>query len=121
MQPSVSSGDFVVATRPRRIRRGDVVVLRRRDGLEVCKRVVGLPGEHVAVREGRVLVGGEPLHEPYAKPGGASGEWSLGPVEYVALGDDRSSSTDSRTFGPVDRSAILGVVRARYWPRPGLV
>lgn len=121
MSPTLEDGDYVVALRPRGLRRGDVVVVRRPDGLEVAKRLVGLPGERVRVRGGAVTVDGTPLREPYASGSGPPGEWVLGRDEYVVLGDARARSTDARTFGPVRRDAVLGVVRARYWPRPRLV
>jgi signal peptidase I len=97
MAPSVQPGDYLAVTRRRRIARGDVVVVRRpgRD-MELLKRVVGLPGERAHGVE-------------------------LGPDEYLVVGDNAALSTDGRTFGPVRRDAILGVVRFRYWPRPGRV
>ena len=121
MRPALDDGDFVVAHRPTAVRRGDVVVVRRPDGLEVVKRVVGLPGEDVVVDRGRVSVDGFPVEEPYASGEGPPGSWTPGPAEYVVLGDDRSRSTDSRSFGVVRREAVRGVVRARYWPGPRLV
>ena len=101
MAPALRPGDWVVAVRPRRVRRGDVVVVEdpRTPGFELVKRVAGLPGDRV---------GG----------GSASGVVVLGPDDYWVLGDSPSRSTDSRSFGPVPRSAIRGVVRFRYWP-PG--
>lgn len=96
MRPALRPGDWLVATRRGAIRRGAVVVVRHPErSLDLVKRVAAVPGDEV---EGRVL----------------------GPHEYVVLGDDPGSN-DSRAFGPVPRSAIEGVVRFRYWPRPGLV
>jgi nickel-type superoxide dismutase maturation protease len=95
MAPTLWPGDYLVATRPRRIRRGDVVVVAHPTRpLEVVKRVVALPGE---AAEGR----------------------TLGPDEYLVLGDNPLQSTDGRSFGPVPRGSIGGVVRWRYWPSPG--
>jgi type IV secretory pathway protease TraF len=97
MAPTLLPGDWLVATRRGRLRRGSVVVLRHpRGGPDLVKRVAALPGEEV---DGR----------------------PLGPEEYLVLGDDPGASTDGRSFGPVTRSAIEGVVRFRYWPRPGRV
>lgn len=117
MRPALDDGDFLVAVRARRLARGDVVVVRRPDGLEVVKRLVGLPGERVRVAGGRVRVDGLPLEEPWAHGDGPAGEWHIGPGEYLVLGDDRSRSTDGRSFGPVARGDVRGVVRLRYWPR----
>lgn len=122
MAPTLLPGQFLVATRPRRIHRGDVVVVRLpRRGIEAVKRVVGMPGERVRVVAGRAEVGGRKLNEPHARGTGMSGEWSLGAGEYLVLGDDRGESTDGRTFGPVPAEAIVGVVRFRYWPRTARV
>jgi signal peptidase I len=122
MAPTLVPGQFLIATRPRHLRRGDVVVVRLpARGIEAVKRVVGLPGERISVTNGRAEADGRALAEPYAHGVGVSGAWSLAEGEYLVLGDDRSQSTDGRTFGPVPREAIVGVVRFRYWPRAGRV
>jgi signal peptidase I len=122
MVPTLLPGQFLIAARARRIRRGDVVVLRFAEpGIEAVKRVVGLPGERVRVVAGRVEVNGRPLHEPHAHGEGASGEWSVGAGEYLVMGDNRESSTDGRAYGPAPREAIVGVVRFRYWPKAGRI
>lgn len=122
MAPTLLPGQYLVATRPRHIHRGDVVVVRLpRRGIEAVKRVVGLPGERVRVVAGQAEIDGRRLHEPHASGTGVSGEWSLGAGEYLVLGDDRGESTDGRTFGPVPGEALVGVVRFRYWPRAGPV
>jgi signal peptidase I len=122
MAPTLLPGQFLIATRARHVHRGDVVVVRLpARGIDAVKRVVGLPGERVSVVDGRAAVEGRALVEPYAHGGGASGEWTLGDRDYLVLGDDRSESTDGRTFGPVPVEAIVGVVRFRYWPRAGRV
>lgn len=122
MAPTLFPGQFLIATRPRHIHRGDVVVLRLPlRGIDAVKRVVGLPGERVKIVDGRAEVDGRRLNEPHAHGTGVSGEWSLEEGEYFVLGDDRGESTDGRTFGPVPRDTIVGVVRFRYWPRAGRV
>lgn len=121
MAPGLRPGDYLLAVRPGSIARGEVVVARRGGSLEVVKRVVGLPGERVRVEDGRVWVEGRELSEPHASGTGPPGEWSLGPGQYLLLGDQRDRSTDGRSFGPVSAEEIVGVVRLRYWPRPGRV
>jgi signal peptidase I len=97
MLPTLRPGDWLVATRRGSIRRGSVVVLRHpRRGLDLVKRVASVPGDRV--------------------PDGI-----LGPEEYLVVGDNPAASTDGRAFGPVAREGIEGVVRFRYWPRPGPV
>ncbi|MGH2739211.1 MAG: signal peptidase I [Actinomycetota bacterium] len=120
MAPGLVNGDYLVATAPRRIVRGDVVVVRLPER-EVVKRVIGLPGERVRLESGRVSVEGRSFREPYAHGAGPSGSWVLGPDEYVVLGDQRDRSTDGRIFGPVRADAIVGIVRFRYWPSPRIV
>lgn len=94
MLPTLRQGDWLVATRARTVRRGDVVVLAHPSGrLDLVKRVHGVPGD---------LVDGH----------------TLGPDQYLVMGDHPDASTDGRTFGPVVREAVEGVVRLRYWPRP---
>jgi signal peptidase I len=121
MRPTLEPGQRIaVAPLVRPPRRGDLVVLaspRARD-LEVVKRVVGLPGERVRLRGGRLEVGGVPLPEPYlgGAPSAGELELALGPAEYLVLGDHRAASTDGRDFGPVPADALTGHVRFAYWP-----
>ena len=121
MSPALEAGQFVVAIRPRKLRRGDVVVVRLPGFPEMVKRVVGLPGERVEVHGGRVQVGNRLLHEPHVSGAGPDAFWHLGDGEFAVLGDNRARSTDSTSFGPLPMSAIAGVVVLRYWPRAGLV
>ena len=103
--------------------RGDVVVVRGgdRERNRHLKRVVGLPGEEVAVGEGRVWIDGAEFFEPYlaARPrtsGLEEGHWTLSEAEVFVLGDNRMASTDSRSYGPVASRRIEGRVWLRYWP-----
>lgn len=91
------------------------------------KRVIGLPGDKVDVRLGKVYVNGKLLDEPYV-PEEYRDQMSAGPVtvpedHYYVLGDHRGSSNDSRNWGPVPRPAIYGKAVFAYWPlaRMGMV
>ena len=99
--------------------RNDIVVidLPHMDELLV-KRVVALPGEVVEIRKGVVYVNGEPLAEPFPHDMTPydMAPLTLGPLSYLVLGDNRSNSNDSRSFGPVTLDQILGRVWLRYWP-----
>ena len=104
--------------------RGDVVVLRDpgQPGVDCVKRIVGLPGEHVKVEQERVMVNGQQLTETYVGKSATSetqspSQWALGDHEYLVMGDNRKDSRDSRAFGPVDLSYIVGKAWVRYWPR----
>jgi signal peptidase I len=123
MQPNLHTGQFVLADRTAYLlgppRRGDVVVVRPPPAPDEAfiKRVIGLPGETVAVAGGVVRVDGRPLVEPYiAAPPNYAGAWTLAPDEYLVLGDNRTNSSDSHIWGPVRRDAILGKALAVYWP-----
>jgi signal peptidase I len=125
MEPTFSTSERVIVDRVTMLlggpSRGDVVVLDspRNDEL-LIKRVIGLPGEVIVLREGRVYVNGRLLEEPYVEEfctsRSCSGTWELGADDYFVLGDNRTHSLDSHSFGPVQRSAIKGIARLRYWP-----
>ena len=119
MRPTLDPGQRIaVAPLLRPPRRGDLVVVRRPGRLEVVKRVVGLPGEQVRLRAGRLEVDGRPVPEPFLPGGSGAGELDLrlGPAQYLVLGDHRAASTDGRDFGPVGADAVVGRVRFAYWP-----
>ena len=87
-------------------------------GKVLIKRVVGLPGETIAIEEGAVHINGQPLDEPYVVyRDKRSAPPVVVPLDSIyVLGDDRPNSGDSRQFGPVLRSSLLGVAVLRYWP-----
>lgn len=84
----------------------------------LAKRVIGLPGETIAIVAGTVLIDGVPLKEPYVTF--ASSEdvepWLLGSNEYWVMGDNRRDSMDSRAFGPVLREEFRGEIAGMFWP-----
>ncbi len=99
--------------------RGDVVVLRLEGAHDMLiKRVVALPGETVAVQGGQVFVDGMPLTESWAvRQGGPDYPPTLVPEGHVfVMGDNRSHSNDSRSFGPVPLKNIIGHAVFIYWP-----
>jgi signal peptidase I len=86
---------------------------------ELIKRVIGLPGETVEGRNGRVYVGSRPLQEPYLSANTLTSDF--GPVTVPAgdvwvMGDNRSESSDSRVFGSIPKSTIVGRAIWRVWP-----
>lgn len=100
--------------------RGDIVVLDppSHTGIPLIKRVIGLPGEVIAVQEGHVLINGEVLPEPYLpEPTRGTYPPRLVPEGHVfVMGDNRSASNDSRAFGPIAYEHIVGKAWLRYWP-----
>jgi len=104
------------------ISRGDVVVFWYPNDRtkSFIKRVVGLPGETVEIRQGRVYVDGKSLEEPYILPAYLDSN-NFGPFvvpahQYFVMGDHRDSSNDSRMFGPVPAEYIYGKAVFAYWP-----
>ena len=100
-------------------RRGNVVVIDAPDQSEMLiKRVVGLPGETIELRNGQVYIDGEPLTEPWiVNPGGGSyGPLTIPPLHVFVMGDNRGASNDSRSFGPVAIEHIVGHAWFSYWP-----
>jgi signal peptidase I len=114
------------------IQRGDVVVFKYPEDPErdFIKRVIGLPGETLEVREKKVYIDGRPLDEPYVhylQPAGAYGEFAAydvreqyGPVtisegHYFVMGDNRDNSQDSRYWGFLPRHYIKGKALVVYW------
>ncbi len=105
-------------------RRGDVVVLRlpERGSELLIKRVIGLPGDTIEIRDGIVYINGEALDEPYViyRSHETMAPRVVPPLTVFVLGDNRSASNDSRSFGPVHRDHIIGRAWLSYWP-PALV
>lgn len=101
--------------------RNDIVVLDLDNVDEMLvKRVIGLPGETMDVRGGNIYINNEPLREqmPHelSLPPHFPHPIELGANEYYVLGDNRSNSNDSRAFGAIQRSEIVGKIWLRYWP-----
>lgn len=121
MEKAVFPGDRLFVAEGSGIRRGDVIVLRvparqsRTSGLFI-KRVIGLPGDHVACCDarGQITVNGKPLDETYVYPGNRpslSGfSVTLGRGQIWVMGDHRNISVDSRKWGPVPVSGVVGRV-----------
>lgn len=109
------------------VRRGDVVVFNSQQLKEhLIKRVIGLPGETIEIRESEIRVANTDRPEGFIVAEGAyldanvytSGavQVALGADEYFVLGDNRTGSYDSRFFGPIKRAEITGRAWARLWP-----
>ena len=99
--------------------RGDIVECRFPGRVDTyVKRVIGLPGETVEIRDGRTYIDGAAISEPYVFSIPEDYSVTLGENEYLVLGDNRSESYDSRAedMGPIGAEDILGRVRLCAWP-----
>jgi signal peptidase I len=88
---------------------------------EYIKRVIGLPGERVEGHDGRVFVDGRELVEPYLPQGPTTRDFdpvTLGDDQLWVMGDNRENSSDSRFFGPIRVSTIVGRAFVKVWPVP---
>ena len=144
MKPTLNVGDRVlvnkVSYRLHDVNRGDIVVFETPPKAEdangtikdLVKRVIALPGETFSAHNGVVYINGRPLKEPYLQKGVQTCAPNSGPTcrngegdiadtkipsnDILVLGDNRSASKDSRFFGPIKESSIVGRVFVRIWP-----
>jgi signal peptidase I len=110
--------------------RGDIVVFnppadwaQDPNGTPYIKRVIGVGGDTVDIHAGHVYVNGKQLIEAYVfegqttdMPDNGSQTWKLGTDELFVMGDHRQESQDSRDFGPIEKSSVIGRAWLRYWP-----
>ena len=104
------------------IHHGDVVVFRypRDHTKSYIKRIIAVPGDRVRIEAGRVYVNDKLLDEPYVPARftdeRSQPEMTISEKQFFVMGDHRSVSFDSRSFGPVDRDLIYGKASFVYWP-----
>lgn len=128
MSPAFENGDYLIidqiSYRLRSPQRGEVIVFKHSPSRRYIKRIIGLPGETVEIKDGRVVISSQ--KEPYALdeldylPSDifTRGETliSLAEDQYFVLGDNRYASADSRRWGSLTREDIIGRVFLRAWP-----
>lgn len=131
MLPTLRIGDYLLVNKfiywfhP--IRRGDIIVFKfpQDETRDFIKRVVGLPGDTLEIRDNQVLIDGRPLHEAYAVYSappllGPPGAYHLGPVvippaRLFMMGDNRDNSLDSRAWGLLDEAKVVGKASVIYF------
>ena len=137
MYPTLDDQDYLIATkidyRLHDPQRGDVIIMRDPfdNSKDFIKRVVGLPGEQILIKDGKTYINGRLLDEPYIRhdqpwtnnanwppPGSfnAGQPFTIPRGEYFVMGDNRNASSDSRIFGPVQRDRIEAHAWVRIWP-----
>jgi len=123
MMPTLQDGQYLVISKliywihpPER---GDIIVFRppNNPDEDYIKRIVGLPGEQIEIQNGELWVDNVSFEEPYiVAPSHYSGSWDLEAGEYFVLGDNRSNSSDSHSWGMLPRENIVGKAWLCYWP-----
>ena len=107
------------------VHRGDIVVFkappeeRTAQIKDLVKRVIGLPGDTIEARDGQIYINDRLLNEPYLPKGTRSDDLPRQVVpagSYFMMGDNRGASSDSRVFGPIKRSTIIGRAFVKMWP-----
>ncbi len=125
MQPTLYPGDYVIVNQiaykldpiPHR---GDVIVFKYPpdpEAIPYIKRVIGLPGDQIHITSGKVFINGELMFEPYLKvTTNRGGDWTVPEGQLFVMGDNRNNSSDSRTWGFVPLSNIIGRAELIYLP-----
>ena len=124
MSATLANGEVMFVTKPEYLmgdpQRFDVVICHypNRGNTNFVKRVVGLPGDTVEIKEGYLYVNGEKYEESYIthRPDYQLSAYTVPEGQYFLLGDNRSNSNDSHIIGPIDRDMIKGHVRSVFWP-----
>ena len=130
MEHTLEPGQYVLVDKltPRLdpYKRGDIVVFlppnAPPDSVPYIKRVIGVGGDVVDIHDGHVYINDQQLEEPYVYPGqtteasGGQDHFVVPKGELFVLGDHRQNSSDSRVFGPIPESTVIGRAWLRYWP-----
>ena len=126
MTPSINDGDWLIVAKASYFfsdpERGDVVVFQPPEKVHsdyaFIKRVIGLPGETIEIKDGKTIVNGIPLEEEYLRenPTYTMGKKYIPMREYFLLGDNRNNSNDSHSWGAVPRDNMIGKAVITYWP-----
>lgn len=122
METTLHEGEYVIVDKVsyalREPQRGEIVVLKRAGQPDLIKRIIGLPGEMLEVRDGRVYINGQPIDEAYIRGpiGQVTAPQPIPPGHYFVMGDNRNNSSDSRAFGAIARQDIVGRAWIIYWP-----
>jgi signal peptidase I len=125
MEPTLATGEYVVVNRlSYRLgtpQRGDIIVFHPPldPQEEYIKRVIGLPGDKVEVRNGTVYLNGQPLDETYLNTKtNYPGMWRVPAGQLFVLGDNRNNSSDSSKWGTIAMDSVVGKAILIYWPPP---
>ena len=125
MVPTLQDGEYVLVNRLAYRNglpdRGDIIVFvsPQSSGLDLIKRVIGLPGDSVRIFDGVVQVNDQTLEEPYIAAAPVyNGEWNVPEGNLFVLGDNRNDSSDSHAWGLLPTENVIGKAVLIYWPIP---
>lgn len=135
MEPTLHDGNLLMVNKMiydlKEIDRFDVIVFHANEEEDYVKRVIGLPGDHIAYKNDILYINGEPVKEPYLEPfreeaeGQLTNDFTIEEIteetvvpegKLFVLGDNRQKSYDSRDIGFVDVATVVGKVDVLYWP-----
>lgn len=125
MLPTLHDGEFVLinklAYQTGSPTRGDIIVFRSTTtpGLDLIKRIIGLPGDRIIIQGGKVMINGSPTDEPYINSVPYyNGTWQVPAGNLFVLGDNRNDSSDSHLWGFLPLQNVVGKALLIYWPPP---
>lgn len=125
MRPTLEDGEFVLVSKVSykfgEFQRGDIIVFHfpLNPDEELVKRIIGVPGDRVVVRDNQVYVNDQLLNETYiAQAPVYSGEWTVPEGSLFVLGDNRNNSNDSKDWGLLPQENVVGKAVLIYWPPP---
>ena len=124
MEPNLYEGQYLLISKQTHklwpLKRGDVVVFQypRNPKKNYIKRLIGLPGEKIELRNGKLYINDELTPEPWLsnQSRGSAAPRQLGEDDFFVMGDNRNNSSDSRSWGPLRGYQIIGRAVFRYWP-----
>jgi len=130
MHPTYKNGEFLMANkityRISEPKRGDVIIFKFSDTQDFIKRVIGIPGDEVMIKDGKIYINSEMLDESNYLSSSVitnGGEYlhegqsiTIEQGKYFVCGDNRTNSSDSRVFGPIEKEAIKGKAWIVYFP-----
>ncbi len=132
MCPNFHTGDYILTDkltyRFSEPKRGDIIVFKnpRNEDQDFIKRIIGVPGDKVMLKNGRVYLNGQQLNEQYLEPNLTTNpgafltdlqEITVKEDNLIVFGDNRPGSSDSREWGYLPNSDLIGKAFFRYWPR----
>ena len=121
MRKTLEDGDILLLYKMAKFERNDIIVLDEKEDEEIIiKRIIALPGETIKIQNGKIYINDKEYNDEFAYGDTSDYEQvTLGENEYFILGDNRLISKDSRYFGPVKESDLMGEAVFRIWPFSG--